>query len=337
MNEQEARQELGITPHFPNVIDSSMLSAFRACPYKCYLNYIEHWHAKNQSVHLVAGGAFAKGIEVARKKFYEEGVSFEESEAHGIKALIEDYGDFECPSDSAKSLERMCGALEFYLSHYPLGADGAPPITMPDGHRGIEFSFAEVLDVNNPETGEPLIFSGRADMIADFAGATFNFDEKTTTQLGGKWALQWDLRSQFTSYCWAGRRVGIPMQGTIIRGISILKNKYDTAQAITYRSGWELDRWEETLYRDLARFVQYWEEMQYDRNLDGSCSRSGNPWDRNTDTACNDYGGCQFRETCKAKNPYGILQADFARRVWDPLQHKEIDIDVWEMEQAKRK
>lgn len=330
MNRQESRSELGVIPRFPQTIDSSMLSAFRACPYKCYLNYFEHWHPQFESVHLVAGGAFAKGIEVARKKFYEEGLDTADAEAYGIKALIEDYGTFECPPESAKSLERMCGALEFYLSQYPLGDDGAPPIVLASGRHGIEFSFAEALRNNHPETGDPLIFSGRADMIAEFAGGVFNFDEKTTTQLGQKWSLQWDLRSQFTAYCWAGRECGVEMQGTIVRGISILKSKYDTQQAITYRAGWELDRWEEMLYRDLERMLQMWEDGTQHKNLDGSCSRSGNPWDRNTDSACNDYGGCQFRNVCKAKNPYDILQSDFSRRVWDPLQHKEIPIEEWE-------
>lgn len=645
MNERQedehiARELLGIRPTFPQVIDSSMLSAFRSCPYKAYLGYIEHWKPHFPSVHLIAGGAFAKGIEIARKAFYEQGRNQEDSEALGLLALVENYGSFECPPESAKSLERMCGALEFYLSNYPLGSDGAEPITLPTGRRGIEFSFLEPLDLMHPTSGDPLLFSGRADMVASFAGGVYNFDEKTTTQLGAKWADQWDLRcfdslhelytrrgwkpiesiteemeilqsdevgnlsftkpqeiikkfldnetlislegrrvsqaitknhrvllnkrrggtitvfaesikkqdnkhsiplagchleerlpddiqrfiaavqadakltfskgqttsgrghrehmpnraiefgftkqrkinrlrellerleifdaerkdsrntfyisgfselsrlvdllldgakefkagqeilfgdafldelefwdgngkqyytnseinarfvatvaalndraasvnsddqghwtvvlssdtqrkldsirtteksytgyvycvtvpdgylitrrngsislsgnSQFTSYCWAGRRIGVEMQGTIVRGISILKNKYETAQAITYRAGWELDRWEELMYRELGRMLEMFEEMQYPQDLDGSCVRAGSPWDRNTDSACNDYGGCQFRKVCKAKNPYVVLEQDFARRVWDPVSHKEIPIEEYE-------
>jgi hypothetical protein len=328
----EARAELGIIPSFPPVIDSSMLSDFRACPWKGYLTYIEHWKPNFESVHLVAGGAFAKGIEIARKCFYEQGMNQPDSEARGLQALITDYGDFECPSDSAKDLDRMCGALEFYLASYPLGQDGAEPITLPSGRRGIEFSFAEPLDRLHPSSGNPLLFSGRADMVAEFAGAVFNFDEKTTTQLGQKWGAQWDLRSQFTSYCWAGRRIGVPMQGTIVRGISILKSKYDTQQAITYRSDWELDRWEEMLYRDIDRMLgMFAEQMEEPRkSLDGACTRSGNPWDRNFEPACNDYGGCPFRGVCKSKNPYEVLQADFQRRVWDPCLHKEVSVQEWE-------
>lgn len=329
MTEQESREELQITPRFPEVLDSSAMADFGACPYKFYLTYIEHWKPATESVHLVAGGAFAKGIEIARKSFYEEGKSAEEAEGDGLVALIADYGDFDCPSDSPKSLERVSGALEFYFSHYPLGADGADPITTPSGRRGIEFSFLEPLDCGHPDTRQPLLFSGRSDMIAEFAGSVYNFDEKTTTQLGQKWAFQWDLRPQFTAYSWAGRRIGIKMQGTIIRGISILKTKYDTAQAITYRADWELDRWEELLYKDITRMYEFWEKMNFSRNM-AVCSRMGNPWDKNIGPACNDYGGCQFKNACKAKNPYSVLQIDFARRVWDPTQHKEIPIEEWE-------
>ena len=330
--EKEIREWHGIVPLFPGIIDSSMLSAFRACPYKAYLSYIEHWKPKFESVHLVAGGAFAKGIEIARKEFFENGADRETAEALGLSALITAYGSFDCPSESAKSLPRMVGALGFYFSNYPLGNDGAEPITLPSGRRGIEFSFIEPLDIHHPTTGDPILFSGRADMVASFAGGTYCFDEKTTSQLGAKWSDQWDLRSQFTSYCWAGRRLGVPTQGAIVRGVSILKTKYETAQAITYRADWELDRWEELMYRQLRKMLDCYCQQEYDQDLDGSCVRGGNPWDRNTDSACNDYGGCAFRKVCKAKNPYEVLTQDFVRRVWDPVSHREVPIEIWEAE-----
>ena len=53
-------------PMFPHTFDSTMLSAFTSCPQKMFRTYVEHWKPKSESVHLIAGGAFAKGIEVAR-------------------------------------------------------------------------------------------------------------------------------------------------------------------------------------------------------------------------------------------------------------------------------
>jgi hypothetical protein len=86
------------------------------------------------------------------------------------------------------------------------------------------------------------------------------------------------------------------------------------------------------LYRDIDRMLRMFAEQIAEprKSLDGACVRSGNPWDRNFEPACNDYGGCPFRGVCKSKNPYEILQADFQRRVWDPMQHREVSVEEWE-------
>jgi hypothetical protein len=266
-------------------------------------------------VHLIAGGAFASGIEKARRCFYEDKLSAEDSMAQGLLALINHYGDFECPADSAKSLERMCGALEFYFENYPLGGDGAEPIQFPNGQSGIEFSFAQPLPVNHPVTGNPILYTGRADMIAEFAGGMYCFDEKTTSSLGASWSRQWELRSQFAGYQWAANEFGVPVQGTIIRGVSILKTKYDTQQAITYRSPMEVDRWLEQVCRDLPRMIQCWESGW---------------WDYNLDHACGEYGGCSLQTVCKSSDPEAWLDTYFEQRVWDPLLRKETTIEAYE-------
>ena len=291
------------------------MSSFRSCPQKAYLQYVEHWKPQTQSVHLVAGGAFASGIEAARNAFYCLDQSPEDAEAVGLQALIKHYGDFDCPADSAKSLERMCGALEFYFTAYPLGADSAEPITLPDGRRGIEFSFAEPLPILHPVTGNPLLYTGRSDMIAERAGGVYIYDEKTTTSLGPSWGRQWEMRSQFTGYTWAARRQGIRTDGCIVRGVSILKTKYDTLEIPTYRSDFELDRWEEQLLRDLKRMIAMWEEGYWDFSLDGGCT---------------EYGGCSFTRVCKSSDPQQWLPVMFEQRVWDPLAKREVSVKEFE-------
>ena len=303
-------------PMFPHTIDSTVLSAFRACPRKFFYQYVSHWKPLAQSVHLVAGGAFAAAIEAARNAFYVEGRSLADAEAAGLSALIAHYGDFNCPDDSAKSLERMCGAFEFYLAQYPLGADGANPITLPSGRRGIEFSFAEPLEVRHPVTGDPILYTGRSDMIAERYGTgVWIYDEKTTSSLGATWGRQWEMRSQFTGYSWAARRQGIKTAGTIVRGVSILKTKYDTLEIATYRSDYEIDRWEAQVNRDIQRMIRCWQE-EY--------------WDWSLDNACTDYGGCPFVSVCKSSNPEEWLPAKFERRVWDALSRKELSVAEYE-------
>lgn len=300
---------------FPHTVDSTILGTWRSCPQKAFRQYVTHWKPIAQSVHLVAGGAFASGIEAARNAFYVSGESSEYAEAAGLSALVKHYGDFECPSDSAKSLERMCGALEFYFFHYPLGADGAEPITLADGRRGIEFSFAEPLDILHPVTGMPILYTGRSDMIAERAGGVYIYDEKTTSSLGASWGRQWEMRSQFTGYAWAAHKQGIKTAGAIVRGVSILKTKYDTLEVSTYRSQYEIERWEAQTLRDIERMIQQWRSGYWDYSLDG---------------ACNDYGGCPFTRVCKSSDPESWLPVYFEQRVWDPLARKETTVQEYE-------
>jgi hypothetical protein len=317
-------------PMFPHTVDSTMLAAFRSCPQKFFRSYVEHWKPKEDSVHLIAGGAFAKGIEVARKAYFEgvntqyspdqgwfEGPSIvpgqtEVAQQLGMSALLAAYGDFQCPPDSAKSLERTAGALEFYYANYPFGMDGTNPVTFPNGRRGIEFSFAEPLPFAHPVTGDPILYTGRADMVAEFAGGTYVFDEKTASQLGASWSRQWELRSQFTGYVWAAQCAGLNTQGAVVRGVSILKTKYDTQQAITYRSGYEIDRWLKQVEHDLRRMQQCWEEGW---------------WDYDLDHACAEYGGCGFQRVCKSSDPETWLPMYFEQKVWDPLERRQLTVE----------
>lgn len=302
-------------PMFPHTIDSTILSAFRSCRQKMFLQYVEHWKPQTQSVHLVAGGAFASGIEAARLSFYVNGQSQEDAQAAGLVALIKHYGDFDCPPESAKSLERMCGALEFYFDHYPLGNDGAEPITLASGRRGIEFSFAEPLAIAHPVTGQPLLYTGRSDMVAHRAGGIYVYDEKTTSSLGASWAKQWDMRGQFTGYLWALRQQGIKAAGAMVRGISILKTMYNHMEVPTYRSDYEIDLWHQQTLRDIKAMIRCWEEGY---------------WDYSIDSGCTEYGGCSFTRVCKSHEPESWLPVYFERRVWDPLARAETTVAAYE-------
>ena len=315
-------------PPFPSVIDSSMLSAWRACPHKFRREYLEHWKPRNPSVHLVAGGAFAKGLEVARLAYYagvaevpvREGAAVHWAQTVidpgqrdlaielGLQALITSYGTFECPPDSAKSCERTAAAFVYYLDEYCFGADMAEPVRFPSGKYGIEFSFAEPLAIAHPTTGDPILFCGRFDMVVNFAGGVFGLDDKTTSSLGAQWADQWHMRSQFTAYCWGARRAGIPIQGFLVRGCAILKTKFDTQQAVTYRPQWMIDRWERQTLADIASMIEAWQRDDFSMNLDASCEA---------------YGGCPFKRTCLVEDAAPWLAQDFERRRWNPLVRQE--------------
>jgi hypothetical protein len=323
---------------FPEVVDSTILGLYKSCPRKFWLEQGLHWKPKSPSVHLHAGAAFARGLEVARNAYWA-GVAevpvretirdpdtgaetvrirwdarpctpgnAEASETLGHIALLTAYGDFQCPEDSAKSATRMAGALEFYFDRYPLGADGAEPVTLASGKRGIEISFAEPLDLVHPVTGNPLLYCGRLDQAVHYAGGVFGEDDKTTSSLGATWSKQWDLRSQFTGYCWGLGRIGLPLNGFLVRGVSILKTKYDTLEALTYRHPWQIDEWYDMTLATLADMIRDW--------------KSGY-WRKVLDHACTDFGGCVFRQVCLSSVPDNWLSTYFERRRWDPLTRTE--------------
>lgn len=295
-------------PDFPAVVDNSLLNEFRSCPQKAFKTYFQHWKPTGESVHLHAGKAFASGLESARRAYYEAQQPASVAVAHGLETLLQEYGDFSCPDDSAKSAIRMAQALEYYFDAWPLDSDLAQPLSLPSGRRAIEFSFVEPLEVKHPVTGLPILYSGRADMIASYNGGNFVEDDKTASQLGASWANQWDLRSQFTGYTWAARQAGIPVDGVLVRGVAILKTSFKHEQCLTFRAKWEVDRWLEQTHRDLQRMIRSWEEGYFDYNLG---------------EACGSYGGCHFRQICKAQNPEEWLGIYFHRKRWDPVRRVE--------------
>ena len=133
-------------------------------------------------------------------------------------------------------------------------------------------------------------------------------DDKTASQLGASWSRQWDLRSQFTGYTWAARSAGISVQGVLIRGISILKTKYDCAEAVSYRPEWQVERWLGQTLRDIQRAIKCWEDGY---------------WDWSLDHACTEYGGCTFRQICLMQDPQPFLDLNFERKYWNPLTREE--------------
>lgn len=305
-----AANDAVIRPDFPHVVDSSLLSTWRDCRMKAKMMYFDHWKPGRESIHLVAGKAFASGLEATRRAFYVDKLPPDDAIALGLGALFREYGDFipDDPED-AKGPLRMAGALEFYFTHYPLGSDGTVPHLFGGTKPGIEFSFIEPLpNVRHPVTGDPILVSGRADMAADAYGGLFLVDEKTTSKLGASWTKQWDLRSQFTAYCWGLRAHGFRPAGVIVRGVAIYKTGYDSLQAITYRSDWEIDRWVHTTEREVLNMVEAWSTGEWDYNLDHSCAA---------------FGGCAFQAVCKSPEPTRWLETRFTRRKWDPVTRIE--------------
>jgi len=293
---------------FPEFIDNTFRSMFAHCPQKWIYGAVHAIGPKDTSIHLHAGGAFASGLEFARKAFFDENRPVAESIKIGVAAFLEAWGDFPDPEDGNKTRERMLDALLEYFQEYPLDANPVKPIKTFDGKHAIEFTFSVPLPIKHPVTGNPLLYQGRFDMLAAYNDANFAVDEKTASQLGAQWQNQWDLDSQFTGYCWAAKQFGYPVAGAIIRGISILKTKFGHAQALIYRPDWQLDRWYENLLWDINQMILFWERYNDGKFVPMAIDKA----------ICGQYGGCAYRRLCMSPNPIQWIEADFAPRTWNP-------------------
>lgn len=294
-----------IRPPFPRIITNSIRNDAVTCLRKFELNNVLHWKPKHLSIHLHAGGGFAKGLEATRRYYYEQGFTQEDAILGGWLTIVDWYAKYQTADGDVKTCERMCSALLYYFTVFPMQHDFLQPAELAPGKLGIEFSGLLPIDFDHPETGEPLLIGFRFDMLAQHqtTGDLYVNDEKTTSQLGPTWAGSYDLDSQFTEYCWAARQYDFPVVGAIVRGISILKNGHGNAQSIQMRPVWQIERWYEQMLRDLKRMVEAWESGVYDYNLSHGCKM---------------YGGCAYRGVCRSNDPDRWLAADFKQEEYNP-------------------
>jgi hypothetical protein len=303
-------------PDFPTFIDSTMRMSFGSCPQKFHNEYFLNRRGGGRSVHLVAGKAFASGIEVARKSFHDEGNSPTKALLDGHRQMLKDYTEPEAFEDHNKNLTRMIGALTEYFTHYGWDRDPIQPVKKSDGTGMIELGFALAIPgTSHPQTGEPIIYCGRYDMMGQHVetGDIYAVDEKTTGSLGATWNQQWRHRAQLTGYVWAGRQYGIDVKGALIRGISILKTKYGHAESLQLRPQHYIDRWLEQLRSDLKTMERMWESGYWDFNFGDSCNSYSSP--------------CQYSDACMSRDPKQYVKDNMDHLRWNPLIHHVEELD----------
>ena len=302
-------------PKFPEVIDSTMLAAFSNCPLKFYREYCLRLGNPHTSIHLHAGGAFAKAIEVIRRARWEKQLKEQECFLEGFVEFAKFWGDFEVPdfgSGQNKTFERMWQAVEFYFEEYPLDNDSIKPYVFDNGKTGIEFTFGIPLPIDHPDTNNPIVLAGRFDLLGYYKNFLAVVDEKTTSSLGSTWPNQWTMRGQMFTYVWAARQSGLAVRTAIIRGISILKTEFGTLEV--YKSHYNdqlLDRWELDMIRKVHSMVRL-----YKQSILGNSGEK--EWPMSFSSACTEYGGCHFTDLCTSNNPT-VWYGDFGERNWNPL------------------
>jgi len=310
---------------FPEVVDSSIIQTASQCSRKGYYSSIRNIIPGEINVHLNAGGAYAKALQVYRTEYYQNGESLEVARARGAVALIKAYGSFEAPErQSAKQWHNILHAYLSYIEQYNPKFDILKPYSL-EGKSFIEFSFAIPLPVKHPDTHQPILYGGRSDMIGVMYDTDLYVeDDKTTGQLGEKWSEQWKMRGQFTGYTWAGRHYGHDIKGVIVRGTSIQKTQTKHIQSFEYRPQWMVDQWYEEMINKLEQMVFAYERLRNmgAKNLENAYAY---PKDGQFNDHCATYGGCRYRVLCSSPRPEMWVPINFQYHKWNPLHVEEID------------
>jgi hypothetical protein len=256
-------------------------------------------------------------MEVARRAFYEEGRPQDEAIASGWAALHGEYAGVDDEHWGQKRATRMGEAFVSYFERYPMDQDATQPF-VSWGKAAIEFSFGIPLPVLHPETGMPIIYCGRFDMLGEQHGLLWVVDEKTTERLGETWSKRYELSSQFTGYCWGAKQHGYPVVGALIRGIGILSKEVKHIEVPFTRPQFLIDEWYETMIKDVREMVASWERTSFD------LKNQWHPtvWEPNFADSCGGWSGCTFMPVCSIDPVMRerMLEINYVVRPWTPLK-----------------
>lgn len=294
------------TPQLPIYLDSTMVSTFRSCPKKFFWTFVHNLRAPGSSVHLVAGSAFAAGLEAIRNLqalHPEEPLHHEILWLEGVRAALRAVEPYDEP-ESPKNLHNVLNALEIYLQEYHPFYDEVQPLVI-NGKPTTEFSFSIPLNIKHPRTGDPFLYVGRFDMLGVYRSNNLLcvLDDKTTGSLGSYWLKQWDMRGQFLGYLWACQKLGYDVHNVIVRGTGLLKTETNFLSLPLSYPQHLIERWEAELYNTIELICHYHEKDYYPYNFADACSA---------------FGGCPMQQLCQAQEPENWLN-NYKVEVWNPV------------------
>ena len=314
------------TIQFPLSIDSTMLSAFDSCPHKFFVEFILKRAPTGKSPHLHAGGALAAAVETVRNCIYTDGLSLEQSLAKAWLVYTKYWGMYEPPEDIDKTYINMFAAVIEYFYHWNPLEDTIQPHIKPDGKPAVEFTFGLPVNVNNPDTGDPILYSGRYDMLGEYHPSRLLsiVDDKTTKNFSYLWSRQWDMRGQFHGYIRASQEYGYNCEHYTVRGIAIQKTQFKFQEHGPIRiPKWKLNEWYENAIWKIKLMVHMYSAMKdamikaEGKGID-PMSVAHTAWAKSFGDACSSYAGCQYKSLCMEQNQHKYY-SEMQERLWDPM------------------
>lgn len=327
---------------FPIYIRNSYLQTAGVCNLKYFRESIQHLSNGNKSHHLIAGGIFAKGVEIVRKSYFNENLDIETSIELGQEHILtaEDTGD------NLKSNERLANVLGKYFHKYPLDRS-IKPCALADGTFAIEYCFQFDLGIAHPDIqNQNLIWQGTLDGLYEktlASGQTKRYivDEKTCSSLLRLPGTKPDTKivdiekecnafrtnSQFLGYSKAARLLGIKTDGLLIYKIPILTKHEDAIELAIPFTEYEIDLWYNSFIDNLNELVEKYKFYKAKGCLPAEVFKpvfNG--------SLCNSWGTpCQFMAGCLSKDGEAILASSFQQIVNASSDNIGIPLDEYKL------
>lgn len=292
--------------------DSVSLGLLKECPRKYQYTLIEGWQHKKTSHHLVFGIWYHSSLEKydrarAKGASHDDALRQAVSTALEISGTRNEDGTFSpyISDDKNKTRETLVRTVIWYLEQF--SSDPAETIILDNGQPAVELSFRFDTHYSAPD-GQNYILCGHLDRMVNFAGDAYVMDRKTTKgTISSNYFDQFHPDSQMSQYTVAGKVVyNLPVRGVIIDAAQIGVTFSRFERAFASRTQGELDEWMQDTFVWLRQNETFVEADHWPMN----------------DKSCSKYGGCVFLNVCN-KDPSvrkTFLEADFVKRIWDPLQ-----------------
>ena len=295
-------------PTLQVALDSTSLGALKKCPRFYELSIVRGWSGRKRSVDL----EFGIWLHSARELYYRLRAGGAEHEAALLAALnyaMTETWDKELDrpwqGDQYKNRFTLARTLVWYLDQWGNGNDPLETIILADGKPAVEVSFRFPLGFSSTSTHDEYTLCGHLDRLVQYNGRSWISDLKSTKHtLDAHYFSQFTPDNQMTCYALGGQvTLGEAPSGIIIDAVQIGVGFSRFTRGMVMRTSAQIDEWMRGLRVLLAQAEGYARD---------------NFWPMN-EKAC---FGCAFRGICSHSPQVRErwLEADFVKRVWDPLQ-----------------
>lgn len=322
---------------FPETISVSQdLDPFVACQYKWFVSRVLNYRKRIFNIDLVAGGEFAKALELTRTAYYADGLSEQESIEIGENYLLEHFGELFDQSGITESIKNPTTLAKVFLQYFkrfPLIDGSVVPFDMGDGKISVEQTLEVPLPFKHPITGNPLKLKVKVDMLGADKQHTYIVDEKTCKSLLTDYAKQADLlrtERQFALYVAVANKLHKELW---IPEITHFKVRKIVLNATAFKNGNVAEEYEfkidkglqETIWQNTLIIVNNMLDSYYDYR--GLPCKETMPL-QNFSNSCNSYfRPCSLGMHCTSEFYKDLESHGWKQVIWDRESQQEQSLE----------